>query len=122
MIVSPSQIPFFDKTVTAMSMPHDDSLVWKVWVGSVVSVIAATVPVAARFFARKISAAPYWWDDWTILASLVSKALRSKEHSDFFVRRYNGAWVFRDGLSLWITIMATMTYMWEHIGSAYSKR
>ena len=60
-----------------MSSPPDDSMAWKVWLGSVISVVAATLAVAARLFARKISAAPFWWDDWTIMASLVSTELTS---------------------------------------------
>ena len=58
-----------------MSLPPDDSLAWKVWIGTIVSVVSATVAVAARLLARKISAAPFWWDDWTIIASLVSMPL-----------------------------------------------
>ena len=58
-----------------MSLPPDDSQAWKVWLGTIVCVVAATIAVAARLLARKISAAPFWWDDWTIIASLVSMAL-----------------------------------------------
>lgn len=57
-----------------MSLPPDDSVAWKVWLGSIISVVAATIAVAARLLARKVSAAPFWWDDWTIMASLVSTA------------------------------------------------
>ena len=53
------------------ALPIDDSVAWKVWLGSVVSVGLATLAVAARLIARKISAAPFWWDDYTILISLV---------------------------------------------------
>ena len=70
-----------------MSLPPDVSLAWKVWLGSIVSVVAATVAVALRLFARRLSAAPFWWDDWTIVASLVSMSGRVKMHmcrkSDF---------------------------------------
>ncbi len=114
-----------------MSLPPDDSLAWKVWLGSIVSVVAATIAVGARLLARRISAAPFWWDDWTIMASLVSMALISSplrsvyvivEISHFFTRRCNGAWGFLDGSSLWIIIMDIMLYMWEHIGSLCSRR
>ena len=57
------------------TLPPDDSLAWKVWLGSVVSVALATIAVAARLAARRTSAAPFWWDDYTILASLVSMTL-----------------------------------------------
>ena len=63
-----------------MSLPPDVSLAWKVWLGSIVSVVAATVAVALRLFARRLSAAPFWWDDWTIVASLVSIASRVNMH------------------------------------------
>ena len=63
-----------------MSLPPDVSLAWKVWLGSIVSVVAATVAVALRLFARRISAAPFWWDDWTIVASLVSMSIRVNWH------------------------------------------
>ncbi|KAI4253431.1 MAG: hypothetical protein LQ352_003697 [Teloschistes flavicans] len=51
--------------------PPDDSIAWKVWVGSIVSVVLATLFVGLRLLARRISAAPYWWDDYTIIAALV---------------------------------------------------
>ncbi len=57
----------------AIPLPPDDSVAWKVWLGSVVSVVLATIAVALRLFARKLSAAPFWWDDWTIVASLVRR-------------------------------------------------
>lgn len=57
----------------AIPLPPDDSVAWKVWLGSVVSVVLATIAVALRLFARKLSSAPFWWDDWTIVASLVSR-------------------------------------------------
>ena len=34
-------------------------------------VVAATFAVALRLIARKISAANYWWDDWTLVLALV---------------------------------------------------
>lgn len=114
-----------------MSLPPDNSLAWKVWLGSSVSVLAATVAVAARLLARKISAAPFWWDDWTIMVSLVSMNLtwrppRSAQvqggKAHFFDRQCNGAWEFSDGLSLWITITAIMPYTWERISSPCSRR
>ena len=63
-----------------MSLPPDVSLAWKVWLGSIVSVVAATVAVALRLYARRLSAAPFWWDDWTIVASLVSMSSRVNMH------------------------------------------
>lgn len=45
------------------TQPPDDSLAWKVWLGSIVSVALATLAVALRLVARRISSAPFWWDD-----------------------------------------------------------
>lgn len=47
----------------AIPLPPNDSVAWKVWLGSVVSVVLATIAVALHLFARKMSAAPFWWDD-----------------------------------------------------------
>ncbi|KAL8868716.1 MAG: hypothetical protein Q9174_004804 [Haloplaca sp. 1 TL-2023] len=55
------------------TQPPDDSLAWRVWVGSVVSVALATVFVALRLLARRISSASFWWDDYTIIAALVTQ-------------------------------------------------
>ena len=63
-----------------MSLPPDVSIAWKVWLGSIVSVVAATVAVVLRLIARRLSAAPFWWDDWTIVASLVSTSSRVNIH------------------------------------------
>ena len=56
----------------APPLPPDVSDAWKVWVGSIVSVVLATIAVAARLAARRISAARFWWDDYTIIMALVS--------------------------------------------------
>ena len=40
-------------------------------VSILVSFLAITA-VALRFLSRKLSKAHYWWDDWMILAALVS--------------------------------------------------
>ena len=58
--------------ISSMSaIPPDDSVAWKLWVGSVVSVLCATAAVMLRLVARRISAARLWWDDWIIMFSLV---------------------------------------------------
>lgn len=54
-----------------MPLPPDDNIAWKVWVGSIVSVVLATVAVVARLTARKLSAARFWWDDHLIAMALV---------------------------------------------------
>lgn len=53
------------------ALPPDDDIAWKVWVGSIVGVVSATVAVAARLYARKLSAAHFWWDDLFIVLALV---------------------------------------------------
>lgn len=37
----------------------------------IVMIVTATLAVALRFIARRISGAGFWWDDWMILAALV---------------------------------------------------
>lgn len=56
----------------AASEIHDESAEWKVLLGSILSVLLATAVVALRLVARRLSDAPYWWDDYTICGSLVS--------------------------------------------------
>lgn len=54
-----------------MAVPPDESRVWRVLVGSIVSVVLASIAVTLRMIARKMSGVGYWWDDYTILAALV---------------------------------------------------
>lgn len=51
--------------------PPDESRVWRVYVGSIVSVVLATIAVFLRMAARRMSGVGYWWDDYTIAAALV---------------------------------------------------
>ena len=44
----------------------------EVWGETITLTVAATIAVILRFIARKISPASFWWDDWTIIISLVS--------------------------------------------------
>ena len=55
----------------ATSAIYDESAEWKVLLGSILSVVLATTVVALRLLARRLSDAPYWWDDYTICSSLV---------------------------------------------------
>ena len=57
--------------MAASNIP-DESLEWKVLLGSIVSVVLATIAVVVRLVARRLSDAPYWWDDYTICGALVS--------------------------------------------------
>jgi hypothetical protein len=38
---------------------------------TVTLVVAATLAVALRLVARRLSAAKYWWDDWMLVLALV---------------------------------------------------
>ena len=86
-------------------LPPNNSVAWKVWLGSIVSVALATIAVSLRLLARRISNASFWWDDWTILASLVSSTLLTQRpfkisaagENSLSARLYNGVWVFLDG-------------------------
>ena len=49
----------------------DDDIAWKVWLGSIISVLCATAAVISRLLAKRMSSARLWWDDWIIVASLV---------------------------------------------------
>ena len=44
---------------------------YRIWIGTVVTVVPATAAVTLRFVSRHIAKAGYWWDDWAIVASLV---------------------------------------------------
>ncbi|KAL4941124.1 hypothetical protein BDV06DRAFT_223418 [Aspergillus oleicola] len=53
---------------------HDDgaeNIAYQIWVGTIVTVVAATIAVVLRFISRSIAKAGFWWDDWVIVASLI---------------------------------------------------
>ena len=43
-----------------------------VYGGTITLIIVATIAVALRLTARKVSTANFWWDDWTLVVALVS--------------------------------------------------
>lgn len=47
-------------------------ITWHIYVGTIAAIVPATIAVALRFFARYVSSAGFWWDDYTIVLSLVS--------------------------------------------------
>ena len=57
------------------SLPPNEDIAWKVWVGSIVGVVISTIAVTARVIARRLSAAHFWWDDWLIIAALVGMTI-----------------------------------------------
>ncbi|KAJ9315305.1 hypothetical protein DTO271D3_4472 [Paecilomyces variotii] len=56
--------------MSANSLQQDVDISWRIWVGTITTVVPATFAVALRFTARYVASAGLWWDDWTILASL----------------------------------------------------
>lgn len=52
-------------------LPQDD-ISWRIWVGTLTTVIPATIIVILRFVSRHASRAGFWWDDYTIVISLVN--------------------------------------------------
>lgn len=50
----------------------DDNIAYRIWVGTIVTVVPATLVVALRVAARLVSRVGLWWDDYTIMVSLVS--------------------------------------------------
>ncbi|KAL4810186.1 hypothetical protein BDV18DRAFT_54216 [Aspergillus unguis] len=44
---------------------------YQIWVGTIATVVPATIAVILRFIWRHISRAGFWWDDWVIVASLI---------------------------------------------------
>lgn len=43
----------------------------EVYAGTLTLLLVATICVALRFFARRLSSATFWWDDWILLLALV---------------------------------------------------
>ena len=72
-VLHPSQITFEQNLPTTMAASKilNESAAWKVLLGSIVSVVLATTAVGLRLVARRLSDAPYWWDDYTICGALV---------------------------------------------------
>ncbi|KAL4901292.1 hypothetical protein BDW74DRAFT_84770 [Aspergillus multicolor] len=50
---------------------RQEDIEYKIWVGTVVTVVAATAAVMLRFVSRNIARVKLWWDDWVIVVSLV---------------------------------------------------
>ena len=43
-----------------------------VYSGTISLIIVAAIAVTLRLISRKVSAAPFWWDDWTLVIALVN--------------------------------------------------
>jgi hypothetical protein len=50
---------------------------WHILVGTIVTIVPATLCVILRFISRHVSCAGLWWDDYTIAAALVSCTMPS---------------------------------------------
>ncbi|KAJ6178544.1 hypothetical protein N7519_009005 [Penicillium mononematosum] len=49
----------------------DENISWRILVGTIVSIVPATICVILRFIARHVACAGLWWDDYTIAVSLI---------------------------------------------------
>lgn len=49
-----------------------DTIAYRIWIGTIVTVVPATIVTVLRFTARVVSRVGLWWDDYTIAVSLVS--------------------------------------------------
>ncbi|KAJ5718278.1 hypothetical protein N7488_003924 [Penicillium malachiteum] len=47
-----------------------DDITWHIYVGTITTIVPATVAVLLRFVARRVSKAGLWWDDYTIAVAL----------------------------------------------------
>ena len=77
---------------------------WKIIVMDVGLVAVPVVFVALRFITRKFLAKCFWWDDWIILAALVSSRLALTSNAMLIVAGRSPDRVcteFCDGLRLW---------------------
>ena len=70
-IKKPIHPSFTQPLIMADPSSADQSVAWKVLLGSIASVVLATAAVVLRLIARRLSDAPFWWDDYTIVAALV---------------------------------------------------
>ncbi|KAL4918830.1 hypothetical protein BDW62DRAFT_200472 [Aspergillus aurantiobrunneus] len=43
----------------------------RIWIGTIATVVSATIAVLLRFISRSIAKAGLWWDDWVIMVSLI---------------------------------------------------
>ncbi|KAJ5766595.1 uncharacterized protein N7511_004211 [Penicillium nucicola] len=52
-------------------VPLNDNISWHILVGTIITIVPATLCVILRFISRHVSCAGIWWDDYTIAAALV---------------------------------------------------
>ncbi|PKY07982.1 FAD/NAD(P)-binding domain-containing protein [Aspergillus campestris IBT 28561] len=56
-----------------MAITHndDENIAYELWIGTTITVAAATIAVVLRWTARRVSHVGYGWDDYTIMIALV---------------------------------------------------
>jgi hypothetical protein len=52
--------------------PPNDNIAWHILLGTIITIVPATLCVILRFISRHFARAGLWWDDYTIAAALVS--------------------------------------------------
>ncbi|CEJ57370.1 hypothetical protein PMG11_06063 [Penicillium brasilianum] len=48
-----------------------DNTSWRIYVGTIITIVPATIVVVLRFIARHVAKAGFWWDDYTIVGALI---------------------------------------------------
>lgn len=69
-------------------LPSDD-ISWRIYVGTITTIVPATIVVILRYIARYVAKAGFWWDDYTIVAALVSTQAFSSTRA---VQETNSTW------------------------------
>lgn len=65
-------IPHRPASVMApMHVDPDDNISYRIWIGTIVPVVPATIVTVMRFTARLVWQVGLWWDDYTIAVALV---------------------------------------------------
>ena len=55
----------------AVLQADDENIAYHLWIGTTITVAAATVAVALRWTARWVARVGFGWDDYTIMVALV---------------------------------------------------
>lgn len=50
---------------------YHESRTSDIYGSTITMVVAATIAVALRLYARRLSVAKFWWDDWMLVLALV---------------------------------------------------
>lgn len=56
---------------STMSVVYEQNRTGDIYGSMITLTVIAIIAVILRLFARKISKASFWWDDWTIIIALV---------------------------------------------------